>query len=180
MSPVWSPDGKIAYVSFEKKNQIIYVATLATGTRITLSDYKGSNSAPAWSLDGRRLALTLTKDGLRRNLYREYDGTGLRRLMSSNGIDTEPRHAPDGEQIYFTRIAAAARRSRSRSGLMATILNAWLPQARTMESAHFAGWQDADLCFAQRRHSGHHAGSGHPAGAGINRFAARRITQLCP
>jgi TolB protein len=30
------------------------------------------------------------------------DGSGLRRLMSSASIDTEPRYSPDGKWIYFT------------------------------------------------------------------------------
>ena len=103
MSATWSPDGKkIAYVSFEKKKPIVYIATLATGRRITLANYKGSNSAPAWSPDGRRLALTLTKDGLSQLYVVNADGSGLRRLMSSNGIDTEPQWSPDGASIYFT------------------------------------------------------------------------------
>lgn len=103
MSPTWSPDGKqIAYVSFEKKKPIVYIATLATGRRITLANYKGSNSAPAWSPDGRRLAVTLTKDGLSQIYIVNADGSGLRRLTNSNGIDTEPRWSPDGSSIYFT------------------------------------------------------------------------------
>lgn len=103
MSPTWSPDGKkIAYVSFEKKKPIVYVATVATGQRITLANYKGSNSAPAWSPDGRRLAVTLTRDGLSQIYVVNADGSGLRRLMSSNGIDTEPQWAPDGNTLYFT------------------------------------------------------------------------------
>lgn len=103
MSPTWSPDGKrIAYVSFEKRKPIVYIATLATGQRITLANYKGSNSAPAWSPDGRRLAVTLTKDGLSQIYIVNSDGSGLRRLMSSSGIDTEPQWSPDGSMIYFT------------------------------------------------------------------------------
>lgn len=103
MSPTWSPDGKrIAYVSFEKRKPIVYIATLATGQRITLANYKGSNSAPAWAPDGRRLALALTKDGLSQIYVVNADGSGLRRLMSSSGIDTEPQWSPDGSMIYFT------------------------------------------------------------------------------
>ncbi len=53
ISPTWSPDGRqIAYVSFEKKKPVIYVHTVATATRTVAANFKGSNSAPAWSPDG--------------------------------------------------------------------------------------------------------------------------------
>jgi TolB protein len=55
ISPVWSPDGgRLAYVSFEKKKPVIYVHTLASGQRHIVANFKGSNSAPAWSPDGRK------------------------------------------------------------------------------------------------------------------------------
>ena len=55
--------GRVAYVSFENKKPIIFVHSLATGKRQVVANFKGSNSGPAWSPDGRRLAVVLTKDG---------------------------------------------------------------------------------------------------------------------
>ena len=104
ISPSWAPDGnRIAYVSFESKKPVVYVHTLSTGQRIVAANFKGSNSAPAWSPDGRMLAVTLTRDGLSQVYVIDADGSGApRRLTTSNGIDTEPVWSPDGRSIYFT------------------------------------------------------------------------------
>src|SRR5487761_2123544 len=54
ISPSWSPDGKqLAYVSFEKRKAVVYIQDTATGARRVLADFRGSNSAPAWSPDGQ-------------------------------------------------------------------------------------------------------------------------------
>ena len=64
MSPTWSPDGKgLAYVSFESGDPVVYVQDITTGSRQTVSNFDGLNSAPAWSPDSRRLALVLTRSG---------------------------------------------------------------------------------------------------------------------
>lgn len=104
ISPAWSPDGqRLAYVSFEAKKPVIYVHDLASGQRNVVANFKGSNSAPAWAPDGRQLAVVLTKDNGQSQLYvLNADGSGVRRIMSSPGIDTEPAWAPDGQSLFFT------------------------------------------------------------------------------
>ncbi len=103
ISPAWSPDGgRLAYVSFESKKPVIYVHSLASGSRHVAANFKGSNSAPAWSPDGRKLAVVLTKDGASQLYSLNADGSGVVRLASSSGIDTEPFFSPDGQFIYFT------------------------------------------------------------------------------
>lgn len=103
----WSPDGtRLAYVSFEERNginkPIVYVHTLATGRRSIVANERGSNSSPAWSPDGKSLAVVLTRDGNSQIYLVNADGTGLRRVTRTNGIDTEPTFTPDGKEIYFT------------------------------------------------------------------------------
>ena len=48
MSPSWSPDGQLAYVSFEGSASAIYVQDLASGKRSRVSARAGINGAPAW------------------------------------------------------------------------------------------------------------------------------------
>mgnify|MGYP000870376828 CR=1 FL=1 len=104
ISPSWAPDGgRLAYVSFEQKKPVVYVHTLATGQRVAVANFKGSNSAPAWSPDGRTLAVALTLNGLSQiYLINAADGANARRLTTSNAIDTEPVFSPDGRTLYFT------------------------------------------------------------------------------
>src|SRR5437899_2615166 len=59
-------------------------------------------AAPAWAPDGKQLAAVLTKDGTSQIYLMSPDGTNLRRLTSSQAIDTEPFFTPDGQSIYFT------------------------------------------------------------------------------
>ncbi|HEX2012593.1 MAG TPA: Tol-Pal system protein TolB, partial [Roseateles sp.] len=53
ISPAWSPDGReLAYVSFETRKAVVWIQDLSTGRRRAIADFRGSNSAPAFSPDG--------------------------------------------------------------------------------------------------------------------------------
>jgi TolB protein len=102
ISPKWSFDGKkLAYVSFEFKKPIVYSHNINGGQRTIMANFKGSNSAPAWSPDGRTLAVTLTQEGLSQ-IYLVTGEGNAKRLTQSSSIDTEPVFSPDGRSIYFT------------------------------------------------------------------------------
>jgi TolB protein len=103
ISASWSPSGtQLAYVSFESRKPVVYVHEVANGRRRLLANFRGSNSAPAWSPDGKQLAITLSRDGNSQIYAMDSDGaTEPRRLSQSGGIDTEPVYAPDGKSIYF-------------------------------------------------------------------------------
>jgi TolB protein len=104
MSLAWAPDGaRMAYVSFQNKKPILFVQNLTASRQpAPVANYRGSNSAPAWSPDGRQLAAVLTKDGSSQVYLMNADGTNPRRVTFSDAIDTEPFFTPDGQSIYFT------------------------------------------------------------------------------
>ena len=86
--------------------------SLATGQRQVVANFRGSNSAPAWSPDGRRLAVTLTKDGGSQLFLINADGSGVQRLLTFAGH----RHRGHRSRRTAVRscsrpIAAARRRS---------------------------------------------------------------------
>ena len=89
-------------MSFETKKPVVYVHALATGARYAVAAFKGSNSAPAWSADGSRLAVVLTRDGGSQIYSVPVAGGEATRLSQSAGIDTEPDYSPDGSRILFT------------------------------------------------------------------------------
>lgn len=104
MSPAWAPDGNwLAYVSFENRRASIFVQQVRTGERRLVSARAGINNAPAWSPDGRRLALTLSGTNGNLNIFvLDLATQQLTRLTDDPSINTEPVWAPDGRSLYFT------------------------------------------------------------------------------
>jgi TolB protein len=104
MSPAWSPDGQwITYVSFENKRSAVYVQLVRTGERRQVSARAGINGAPAWSPDGKKLALTLGGSNGNPDIYVLDLGTqNLTRITDDPAVDTEPVWTADGRSLYFT------------------------------------------------------------------------------
>jgi len=104
MSPAWSGDGRwLAYVSFENRVASIVVQELRSGERRVVSARAGVNGAPAWSPDGRRLALTLSGSGGNLDIYvLDLATQALTPITDDPAIDTEPEWSGDGSQLYFT------------------------------------------------------------------------------
>ncbi len=102
ISPAWSPDGNaLLYVSFERRKPVVYWQSLLTGQRRVVANFKGSNSAPAMSPDGRTVAAALTVHGGVQQVYLLTENA-RRRLRESGGIDTEPDFSPDGGRLLLT------------------------------------------------------------------------------
>ncbi len=107
MSPAWSPDGKfIAYVSFERRKAAIYLQNLMTGKRRILSDYPGINGAPAFSPNGKQIALVLSKTGYPKIYVFSLDAHHKKHTLVQEtfgkSLDTEPVFSPDGQSLLFT------------------------------------------------------------------------------
>lgn len=104
MSPTWSEDGRrIAFVSFENDRAEVYSMEVATGDLTLVARYPGVNGAPAFSPDGRNLALALSRGTGNIDIHMLELASGtLTRLTDSLAIDTEPAWAPDGRSLYFT------------------------------------------------------------------------------
>ena len=104
MSPAWSPDSRqLAYVSFEGNRSSIWVQTLRTGNRFSVSSRPGINGAPSFSPDGRKLVITLGGVDGNPDIYvLDINSRQTTRLTTHRAIDTEGSWSPDGRYIYFT------------------------------------------------------------------------------
>ena len=101
ISPAWSPDGnELLYVSFERRKPVVYKQSLLTGERQVIANFLGSNSAPAMSPDGQRIAVALTNNKTQQQIF-ILGAAGRQQLRESKGIDTEPAWSPDSKKIVF-------------------------------------------------------------------------------
>jgi TolB protein len=100
--PAWSPSGGIAYTSFMRGNPDLYVTGGGGGRPTALAKYKGMNTGAAYSPDGSKIALTLSKDG-NPEIYviSASNGAIIKRITDNRAIDTSPAWSPDGSQIAF-------------------------------------------------------------------------------
>ena len=105
VAPGWTPDGKaVVYTSFRTAFPYIYMKDLASTpmTRTRITDFPGLNVCAAVSPDGRKMALSLSKDG-NPDLYVMNLGTrALKRVTrSGNAAEASPSWSRDGRKMVF-------------------------------------------------------------------------------
>lgn len=104
LSLAWSPDGEnIAFATYAGSSSVIKAVNLDSGEITNIaSSSRGFNSAPAWSLDGSRIAYTSSRTGNPEIYIRNVNTKNARKLTNHWGIDTEPAWSPDGNSIIFS------------------------------------------------------------------------------
>jgi TolB protein len=104
--PAWRPDGAaIAYVSYRQGSPLLYLAKIFEGQSVAnLSGEKGDSQAfaPAFSPDGKSLAFASSRFGNMDIFVASADGSGARRLTTTQSSDTAPCWSPTGQEIAFT------------------------------------------------------------------------------
>ena len=104
--PAWTPDGAgIAYVSYRQGGPLVYLARIFEGrSTANLTGEKSDAQAmsPSVSPDGKRIAFASTRAGSSDVFVAGIDGSGARRLTTTQASDTAPCWSPTGAEIAFT------------------------------------------------------------------------------
>jgi len=101
--PAWSADGKkIAFTSYRKLGEAgLYLLDLEAG-KITPVSTRGTNFAPSFSPDGKKMVFCSTMDGNSEIYAANADGRNVKRLTFNEGaVDTAPAWSPTSREIAF-------------------------------------------------------------------------------
>ncbi|MFT7624121.1 MAG: TolB protein [Myxococcota bacterium] len=104
MLPAWTADGRVAWTSFMEHNPDLWL----DGKKF--SGHPRMNTGVAFFKDGKRAAITLSKDD-NPEIYLLHAGTGKirKRLTRHPGIDTSPAWSTDGKRLAFVSDRATGR-----------------------------------------------------------------------
>jgi len=89
-------------IAFQRAGDI-WTANPDGSGELQLTASAGTNSEPAWSADGRRIAFVSDRDGNEEIYVMAGDGTGQSRVTNDPARDDFPSWSPDGHRIAFER-----------------------------------------------------------------------------
>jgi WD40 repeat protein len=98
MDPAWSPDG--AWIAFSMRGDIWKVPAEG-GEAVALTQGPHYHFEPAWSRDGRRIALTYEIDGDLEIGVVDAEGGPVQRVTDRPGYDLQPTWSGDDRAIFF-------------------------------------------------------------------------------
>ena len=129
-----SPLGTHVAVGTRGAKYDVWIHDLARGQSTKVIS-EGSDQAPIWTPDGKKLTYRATRDGTRNIFWRNADGSGIEeRLTTGGGNQTPNSWSPNGEVLLFTDVSmsrdilAYKRSSRTTEPFLATASNEGIPQ----------------------------------------------------
>lgn len=103
---VWTPDGRIIYVSKETGNDDIWIMNADGSGKSQLTSRTGINNNPSVSPDGRFIVFTSTRDGAAHIWRMDIDGANPKQLTSGGG-ENHAQFSSDGKWIVYTLFAGS-------------------------------------------------------------------------
>ena len=103
LSPRISPEGsRVAFTNITKRGVDIAMYSIELGRMVSFPDFAGTNSAPAWSADGTKLAFSSSMRGDPEIFVTDQNGAAPKRITAFSGSDVSPVWNPrTGSQIAF-------------------------------------------------------------------------------
>jgi Tol biopolymer transport system component len=94
-------EGRVAFSYIDGAKRDIYVLDFKDLNVTPVVTSPGSDEAPAWSPDGRRLVFHSDMTGNNEIYSINYDGTDLMQLTNNKRSNENPSYSPDGKKIIF-------------------------------------------------------------------------------
>ena len=102
LTPRFNPTNQmVTYLSCFRNMPRVYLLNIETGKQEVVGDFPGMTFAPRFSPDGKKIIMSLAKDGNSDIYVMDLKSRVVTRLTTNSAIDTSPSYSPDGKKITF-------------------------------------------------------------------------------
>jgi eukaryotic-like serine/threonine-protein kinase len=104
---MWTPDGKLIYVSDVSGNHDLWIMDADGSNQKQLTADASDNGQPAISPDGRTIVFISDRKDARHNLWKmDIDGSNVRQLTTGH-YDRHPTFSPDGKWVIYASMGVS-------------------------------------------------------------------------